>query len=158
MQGGCGVVWGLLSALTAAVWGYYEPDRLWVLWDRGGAHGSTRYSLRTVTICASPSESPITPEKVARFVASRFWGKKSLWGFGKSPDLARKSTSWQHWEEQLTLPSAAICGHRAPLLWESVHGRNTTTLFLLTVLFKRSRHWMEDRVAPSVSGYRMQLC
>ena len=43
-------------------------------------------------------------------------------------------------EEQLTLASAAVSCQRAALLSESVHSRNTTTLFLLTVLDKQFGH------------------
>ncbi len=67
----------LLSALTAAR-GYWEIDRLWVLLDGRGAHGSTRCSLSTVGLTAewfvlsslqTPQKSPKTPVKVAGFVA-----------------------------------------------------------------------------------------
>uniref|UniRef100_A0A667ZEN7 Serrate, RNA effector molecule n=1 Tax=Myripristis murdjan TaxID=586833 RepID=A0A667ZEN7_9TELE len=40
-----------------------------------------------MSVSKIPEKSPVTPGKVARFVAS----------LGKSPDLARKSPSWQHW-------------------------------------------------------------
>ncbi len=78
-----GCVSPLLSALTAAR-GYWETDRLWVLLDGRGAHGSTRCSLSTVGLTAewfvlsslqTPQKSPKTPVKVAGFVA--FDKKKS---------------------------------------------------------------------------------
>ncbi len=51
LQPGRGGVVCLLSALTAAR-GYWETDRLWVLLDGRGAHGSTRCSLSTVGLTA----------------------------------------------------------------------------------------------------------
>lgn len=56
----------LLSALPAAgadPRGYWKTDGLQVLWGGGGAHGSTRCSLRTVTAVSK------TPEKVTK----RIW-------------------------------------------------------------------------------------
>ena len=80
----------LLSALTAgwtAVRGYWETDRLWVLLDRGGTHGSTHCSLSTVTAkwyelsSQSLKHHKSKPVKVARFVGNRFQQKKSPEGW-----------------------------------------------------------------------------
>ncbi len=74
--------WTRRGGVSSLLWLLREAtertDRLWVLLDGRGAHGSTRCSLSTVGLTAewfvlsslqTPQKSPKTPVKVAGFVA-----------------------------------------------------------------------------------------
>ncbi len=93
----------LLSALTAAR-GYWETDRLWVLLDGRGAHGSTRCSLSTVGLTAewfvlSSLQTPqksldlslLTKKKVARRMICLCYNQCLKWG----KKVAVLSLHWQ---------------------------------------------------------------
>lgn len=89
-RGDCLLLWQQLAGTDVP-----ELSHLWVLWYGGGAHGSTRCSLVMVDshMCFDTRKS-----HSGRFVASRFFLKKSLEGFeGNYQTLDPRSNPFYCW-------------------------------------------------------------